>query len=324
MPDLPRITTYTPGDIPGAAEALHATNLLGRRPENADRFHQTADRLARLASDPEVVDKLDSAQRAQLHSVLLALAQRDIHPRFESLYPDHGPFRRALYAKHLEHYRAGARYRERCLMGANRSGKTVCGSFELNAHLTGYYPEWWPGHRFNEPISAWAAGKKNVTLRNILQDELFGGSKRAGKGRFQLCGTGMIPAHAILHSSAIFKSGFAGVVDEVDIRYRDSQTEFSHLGLRAYEQGTGVFEGTFRHFIWLDEEPASDIYGECLMRTTPTRGNIGAAAGSAIDGGLIVITFTPLEGLTNVVLSFLPAELRPVEYDDADEFIDIL
>ncbi len=44
--------------------------------------------------------------------------------RFDLFYPDTGPLRRSLYQKHLEFFRAGAKYRERCFMAANRVGKT--------------------------------------------------------------------------------------------------------------------------------------------------------------------------------------------------------
>ena len=45
--------------------------------------------------------------------------------------------------------------------------------------------------------------------------------------------------------------------------------------------------------IWLDEEPPMSIYAECLLRTM-------------VSNGLILLTFTPLLGLTELVLLFLP------------------
>ena len=73
---------------------------------------------------------------------------------------------RELYQKHLEFFRAGRAYRERCFMAANRVGKTEgAGGYELTCHLTGYYPHWWEGRRFTGPVRAWAAGKTNETTR---------------------------------------------------------------------------------------------------------------------------------------------------------------
>ncbi len=72
----------------------------------------------------------------------------------------------------------------------------------------------------------------------------------------------------------------------------------STLGMKAYNQGRGSFEGTAQHVIWLDEEPPMDVYGECLIRTATTN-------------GIIMLTFTPLSGLSDVVLQFMPQEFRP-------------
>jgi phage terminase large subunit-like protein len=52
--------------------------------------------------------------------------------------------------------------------------------------------------------------------------------------------------------------------------------------------------GTQQDLIHLDEEPmVTGLYSECLTRTMTTQ-------------GLIMCTFTPLEGMSEVVLSFLP------------------
>jgi phage terminase large subunit-like protein len=50
--------------------------------------------------------------------------------------------------------------------------------------------------------------------------------------------------------------------------------------------------------IWLDEEPDLDVYSECLLRTMTT-------------GGLVMCTFTPMLGLSEVVMSFLPEGRMP-------------
>ena len=63
---------------------------------------------------------------------------------------------------------------QRILMAANRVGKTYCGAAETAYHLTGNYPKWWKGYKFNKPIRAWAAGESNDTTRDIIQKELFG------------------------------------------------------------------------------------------------------------------------------------------------------
>ena len=62
--------------------------------------------------------------------------------------------------KHLEFFAAGAKYRERCARCGNRVGKTLgAGGYETAAHLTGDYPAWWVGRRFDAPVKWWAAGR---------------------------------------------------------------------------------------------------------------------------------------------------------------------
>jgi phage terminase large subunit-like protein len=69
----------------------------------------------------------------------------------------------------------------------------------------------------------------------------------------------------------------------------------SILDFKSYETGAEGFQGTAKHFIWLDEEPELEIYTECLMRTMTT-------------DGLVLATFTPLRGRTPLVLSFLGSQ----------------
>ncbi len=100
--------------------------------------------------------------------------------RFDLFYPDTGPLRRGLYQKHLEFFRAGRAYRERCFMAANRVGKTEgAGGYEMTCHLTGRYPDWWEGRRFSGPVRAWAAGKTNETTRDV--PGALGSARGAGR-----------------------------------------------------------------------------------------------------------------------------------------------
>jgi hypothetical protein len=68
------------------------------------------------------------------------------------------PTCRVLYRKHVAFFRAGGQYRQRMFLAGNRTGKTDAASYELVLHLTGAYPAWWEGRRFDTPIEAWAAG----------------------------------------------------------------------------------------------------------------------------------------------------------------------
>lgn len=214
--------------------------------------------------------------------------------RFDLFYPDTGPLRRELYQKQLEFFRAGAKYRERCFMAANRVGKTEgAGGYELTCHLTGRYPPWWEGRRFAGPVRAWVAGKTNETTRDVPQLALLGPVVYEGD-RKKVAGTGLIRDDLL--DLPTWKQGVANLVDTIKVRH--AAGGWSLLGMKAYNQGRGSFEGTAQQVIWLDEESPMDVYGECLIRTATTN-------------GIIMLTFTPLLGLSEVVLQFMPAEFRP-------------
>jgi phage terminase large subunit-like protein len=200
---------------------------------------------------------------------------------------------RSGYQKQLEFFAAGRTYRERCFMAANRVGKTVGGGFETKCHLTGHYPTWWPGRRFSKPVRLWACGKTNESTRDIVQNVLLGDIAYP-EGTKGFTGMGLVPGHAI--GKATWKQGVADLADTVQVKHITGG--WSTLGLKSYAQKRGAFEGTAQHAIWLDEEPPIDIYGECLIRTTTTN-------------GIIYLTFTPLDGITETVLQFLPADMRP-------------
>ncbi len=254
---------------------------------------------------------LSDEQREFIHTATQIISELGIQRRqqlFYRIYPDGdegrailGPrgefdlFARHKYPKHLEFLRAGKDFRERCFMAANRIGKTVgAGGYEMACHLTGEYPDWWEGRRFARPIRGWAAGKTNETTRDILQTELLG-NVRAGP-RKSVDGTGIVPGKRL--GKIAWKSGVVDMVDTIKVRHVTGG--WSTLGLKSYQQGRGSFEGTAQHVILLDEEPPEDVYGECLIRTATTN-------------GIIMLTFTPLEGLSSVVMKFLPQEMRPSE-----------
>ena len=169
------------------------------------------------------------------------------------------------------------------MMAANRVGKTFgVGGYETALHLTGLYPAWWEGRRFTQPITAWAVGDTVETTRDIVQSALMGPIGEPG--------TGLIPAEAILGEPSR-RSGVTGAFDTARIRHVSGGV--SLLGFKSYDQGRRKFQGTVKHVVWLDEEPPADVYDECMLRLMTT-------------DGLMLCTFTPLDGLTEIVLRFMP------------------
>lgn len=189
------------------------------------------------------------------------------------------PFGIENLKKHRAFFDAGSHYGERLFMAANRVGKTISGAFETACHLTGEYPSWWTGRRFDHPIQAWAMGSTARATRDTVQRELL--------GPVGAWGTGMLPADKIGKWWAL-----AGVPQGVDIvQVRHISGGWSTLGFKNYEQPIEAFYGTAQHVIWADEIIPIDRYNECLVRTMTTR-------------GLMYVTFTPLKGITPLVAKF--------------------
>lgn len=235
------------------------------------------------------MNQLSRSEKLELIRLLEEKSRREAGRKIHTYYPDDGPLRRELYPKHLEFFRAGSRYRERLMLAGNRIGKTEgVGGYETALHLTGQYPDWWEGRRFSRPIRAWMAGKTNETTRDIVQAKMCGPVTFDGS-RKKVSGTGLLPYDSL--GSISWKQGVQDLLDTIKVKHVSGG--WSTLGVKAYQQGRGSFEGTEQDVIWLDEEPPLDVYAECLVRTMTTR-------------GMVILTFTPLEGLSDVVLSFLP------------------
>lgn len=222
----------------------------------------------------------------QLLALLEEKQRRREGRRFFDYYPDEGPLRRELYPKHMEFFAAGKVHRERAAMAANRVGKTEgIGAYEVTCHLTGQYPHWWPGRRFEKPVNCLAGGDTSTTTRDILVAKLLGPKEARG--------TGMIPRDTL--GKPVPAQGVRDHVDYVPVRHE--RGGWSILQFRSYDQGREAWQGTERDIGWCDEEPPEPIYTELLLRTATTQ-------------GMIIATFTPLNGLTDVALSFMP-EMAP-------------
>lgn len=181
-------------------------------------------------------------------------------------------------------FRAGKHYNQRAFIAANQSGKTVACAIEMYLHLTGDYPDWWEGRRFNKPIRAWAAGISAQKVRDTMQMYLLGNPYNIG--------TGFIPGDRIIGTTPS-SSNIQGCKMDVFVKHRTGGQ--SWLTFKSYSDGRGKFQGDVVDAIWLDEEdPAGQgIYSECITRF-------------ATNDGIIFCSFTPLYSLSDVVISFLP------------------
>ena len=232
----------------------------------------------------------------ELERIVAEKARRRTGRLIDTLYPDSGPLRRELYAKHMEFFALGRTHRERAAIAANRVGKTFgIGGYEMTLHLTGRYPDWWPGAVFDTEIDAVAAGATATTTKDIIQAKMFGPPGDALKH-----GTMLVPREDIvdIRRSRIVQDAF------VEVFVRHHTGKISRLSLRAYEQGRRVLEGTEKHVVWFDEEPPFDVWTEGLTRTM------------TIPNGLVMGTFTPLKGMSETVLQFVEPDALKGEEDD--------
>jgi len=200
---------------------------------------------------------------------------------------------RSLYPKHVAFMAASAEHREIGIIAGNRTGKSDLGAYILTVHMTGLYPEWWTGRRFDKPVSVWAAGDTGKTTRNIIQRKLLGDVG-------QPMGTGFIPRHLIVGEPRR-KTGVTDAYEMIWVRHVPTGL-MSVADLKSYDQRREGFQGTSQDVIWLDEEPPEDVYSECLLRTTAT---------GPFQGGIMLLTFTPLQGRTPLVRQFLSEAVRP-------------
>lgn len=184
------------------------------------------------------------------------------------------------YAKQREFHEAGLFARERLLRAGNQLGKTYSGAAEASYHATGDYPDWWQGRRIEQHNAGWIGGPSGETLRDGAQRVLLGPPNEWG--------TGMLRKSAIVDVTRA--TGVRDLADTVTVRHVQGGT--SRIKFKTYDQGRQRWQAETLHWLWLDEEPEEDIYLEGLSRTNAT-------------GGFLWLTFTPLLGVSDVVMRFL-------------------
>jgi len=200
--------------------------------------------------------------------------------RLEELRKHYSLFFYKPYSKQREFHELGSTKRERLLMAGNRLGKTFAAGNEVAFHLTGIYPEDWKGKRFTKPTAGWCGSVTAELTREGAQTILLG---RVGNW-----GTGCIPKELILDIKRA--RGVPDAVESVIVKHINGDT--SQLTFKAYSDGREAWQAATLDFVWFDEEPPEDIYIEGITRTGTTRGPC-------------FLTFTPLLGMSNVVMRFL-------------------
>ena len=250
----------------------------------------------------QLTDAADLTDEEELE-LLVLLEEEEAHRKVNGL------FYYIPQPKQAEFIAAGADFPERCLMAGNQLGKTLTAGAEVSIHLTGRYPgtnayppdglwpDEWQGRRFNRGVVFWVGGETNETITKSTQRILCGRMEET-----HAPGYGLIPKADIISWK---KSQFgANLVDHLLIKHHNSAGECDGLSVcffKAYSQGRARWQSDSIHGVWFDEEPPYEIYSEGLTRTNTF-------------GQFSILTFTPLMGMSSVVIKFLknPSKFQKV------------
>jgi phage terminase large subunit-like protein len=206
--------------------------------------------------------------------------------RLQELQKNYGMLFYSPYGKQKAFHAAGAKYRERLLMAGNKLGKTYCAGFETAFHATGLYPDDWQGWRSTKQTRGWAGSVTSELTRDGMQRIIAGNIGRWG--------TGCIPKEHIVDIKRA-----RGVPDAIEtILVKHVCGEVSQITFKAYSDGREAWQAEDLDWVWFDEEPPEDIYIEGITRTNNTCGPV-------------YLTFTPLLGMSKVVMRFLSNRDHP-------------
>jgi phage terminase large subunit-like protein len=216
---------------------------------------------------------------------------------------------RKLYPWQREFNANTARYTQVCLIAANRIGKTYTGTYIDAVHALGDYPSDWDGHTFEHGPLIWCLGYSGEKTRDLLQEPILGrkdGSSFSG---------GLIPPEHIMGYESM--AGTPNALRTVYVRRiggGDVQAADATIQFWSYSQGQHALMGDSVDWFHIDEEPRDrDIFPQVLTRT---------ATGDQGRGGRGILTFTPENGRTDLVIQFMDSP-SPVQkymqkgWDDA-------
>lgn len=222
---------------------------------------------------PEAIKLLDNDSQVKFQDLAIAVCD-------DMQYNQLKYFRPFEHQKRFFQTSGSAR---RGILAANRIGKTVSTCYETAMHLTGLYPDWWEGKRFDGPITAMVAGEGWSQVAMVLQNELLGTQDVKIK---EQVGTGAIPRYCIIQDT--MRNDGANCLG-VEVRHITGAK--SYLLFANYTQEVRQMQGFKLNLAVFDEQPPDDFFSEIVTRTATTQGQV-------------LCSFTPLKGLNGLVSKF--------------------
>lgn len=256
--------------------------------------------------EPDALANLSETKRALLFAYFRALGTNKLsayrpygHP--DTLWPDGSlcPQKWTNKPWQLEFHQAGKRNPERLTLCGNGVGKSLAACAEDAMHLTGQYPDWFEGKRFNKPVKLWVGSIDAGLQRDSTQALLLGPDLEEGLG------SGFIPPECIASRPSVRNAGISDIVDRVMIRHVSGG--LSELTFKTYQQGWRTFQAAAPDVVHLDEEPDAndnkqkDIFVECQTRVFRS-------------SGILYVSMTPLLGATPLVDHFMEATSSGIWY----------
>lgn len=243
------------------------------------------------------MENLTREQKLELIQLLEEKKRRQVVYRYRDYFNTRYDWQK-LFIEHT------ASYSQVALIAANRVGKTDTATYIDAIHLLGEYPDGWKGHRFNHAPLMWCLGYSGEKCRDLLQAAIIG---KKVNGEFT---GGLIPPDRIVTTEPM--TGTPNAVRSAYIRHASG--DLSKVQFWSYTQGQHALMGDDIDWFHIDEEPEDQtIYPQVLTRT---------ATGDQGRGGRGILTFTPENGRTELVIQLLdtPAASQfcmNVGWDDA-------
>jgi len=190
-----------------------------------------------------------------------------------------------FYEPQLRFFAEGVRRHQRLIRGGNQVGKSWACAYEVALHMTGAYPKWWTGKRFNKPTRGWIVGPERTLVRDGPQRQLT-----SKGGEF---GTGTIPL-ACFAGKPVMIPGGGQMIDTMSVTHENDGVRdgVSTATFKSFEQGSEKMQSESIDWIWVDERCSEEIYSELIARTTAT-------------DGIIFLSYTPLKGGGELTYRFL-------------------